>query len=46
MENDIERIKEIIEDLNRRYQAKDGSVTFAGTEGGTIRVAPAGFCWR
>ncbi len=48
MENqaDIVRIREIIEAASLRYQAKDGAVTFAGVENGTVKVAPAGFCWR
>jgi hypothetical protein len=45
-DQDIARIKEIVEDLSRRYQAKDGAITFAGIDGGTVKVAPAGFCWR
>lgn len=43
---DIEQIKSIIETMSRRYQAKGGNVRFAGIEGGTIKIAPAGFCWR
>jgi hypothetical protein len=45
-DQDIERIKEIIQAMSLRYQAKDGAVTFAGVENGTVKVAPAGFCWR
>ncbi len=45
-EQDIQRIRDIIEDVSRRYQAKDGAVTFAGIDGGTVTVSPAGFCWR
>jgi hypothetical protein len=44
--NDIEQIKAIIESMNQRYQTRDGSVTFAGVEGGTVKIAPAGYCWR
>lgn len=47
MESDIEQIKSIIENMNQRYQVKGGAITFAGIEGGsTIKIAPAGFCWR
>ncbi len=45
-DRDIERIKGIVEEMNRRYQAKDGAVAFAGIDGGTVKIAPAGFCWR
>jgi hypothetical protein len=46
VESDIERIKGIIETVSVRYQGKGGDVTFAGIEGGTIRISPEGFCWR
>ena len=46
MEQDIERIKTIIEERNNRFAPKGGSVALAGVNGGTVRIAPAGFCWR
>lgn len=46
MERDIEKIKIIIEEKNQRFQNRGGEVRFAGTEGGTVKIAPAGFCWR
>jgi hypothetical protein len=45
-DQDVAHIREIVEDLSLRYQAKGGAVTFAGIDGGTVKVAPAGFCWR
>ncbi len=45
-EQDIQRIKDIIDAMSQRYRSKDGAVTFAGVEGATIKIAPAGFCWR
>lgn len=46
MDQDIERIKAIIEERNKRFAPKGGSVALAGIDGGTVRIAPAGFCWR
>jgi Fe-S cluster biogenesis protein NfuA len=43
---DIERIKVIIEEKNARYQRRGGEVRLAGVEDGTVRIAPAGFCWN
>ncbi|HEX9021684.1 MAG TPA: hypothetical protein VF903_10540 [Nitrospirota bacterium] len=46
MEQDVEKIKAIIEEKSRRYRNAGGDVQFAGIEGGTVRITPAGFCWR
>jgi hypothetical protein len=46
VEKDIEQIRSMIDALSQRYQGKGGDVRFAGIEGGTIKVAPTGFCWR
>jgi hypothetical protein len=46
LESDIEKIKTIIAEVSQHYRTKDGEVTFAGVDGGTVKVAPAGFCWR
>jgi hypothetical protein len=46
MDQDIEKIKAIIEEKSKRYQSKMGEVIFAGIEGGTVKIAPSGFCWR
>jgi hypothetical protein len=43
---DIEQIGAIIASLSQRYLVKGGGVQFAGIEGGTVKIAPAGFCWR
>lgn len=45
-QRDIEQIREIVEAVGKRYQGKGGDVRFAGIEGGTVKVAPAGFCWQ
>lgn len=46
MESDNERIISILAETSRRYQGQGGDITLDGIEGGIIRVAPAGFCWR
>ena len=43
---DIDQIKAIIAEKSQRYQSKMGDVAFAGVEGGTVKIAPSGFCWR
>jgi hypothetical protein len=45
-DQDIEKIKAIIAEKSKRYQSKMGDVTFAGVEGGAVKIAPSGFCWR
>lgn len=45
-DKDVEKIKTIIEERNKRFASKGGSVQLAGVDGGTVRIAPAGFCWR
>jgi len=46
LEQDIEKIKTIIEEKSRQFKSRMGDVRFAGVEGGTIMVAPTGFCWQ
>lgn len=46
MDQDIEKIKAIIDEKSKRYESRTGAVTFAGVEGGTVKIAPSGFCWR
>ncbi len=45
-DEDIERIKEIIAKKAVRFRSRMGDVTLAGIDGGTVRIAPSGFCWR
>lgn len=45
-QQDIEQIKMIIANKAERFRSKAGDVTFAGIEGGTVKIAPVGFCWR
>ena len=45
-EQDIEKIRELIDERNQRYAPRGGSVSLAGVEGGTVKIAPVGFCWR
>ena len=46
MEQDIEKIKAIIAEKSKRYQSRMGEVAFAGVDGGAVKIAPSGFCWR
>ena len=45
-QQDIEQIKAIIAKKAERFTSKAGDVLFAGVEGGTVKIAPTGFCWR
>jgi len=45
-ERDIDKIRMIIAEKNKRFQGRGGEVQFAGVDGGTVKIAPAGFCWR
>jgi len=46
IEQDVKKIKAIIEERSQRFAPKGGSVEFAGVEDGTVKIAPSGFCWR
>ena len=45
-DQDIEKIRTIIASRAERFRSRMGDVTFAGVEGGTVKIAPSGFCWR
>ena len=45
-EQDIEKIKEIIARKAERFRSRMGDVSLAGIEGGTVKIAPTGYCWR
>jgi hypothetical protein len=46
VDQDIEKIREIIAKKAERFRSRMGNVTLAGVEGGTVKIAPEGFCWR
>ena len=46
IQRDIERIEAVIRQKAQRYRSRMGDVTFAGVEGGTVKIAPTGFWWR
>jgi len=46
MDQDIEQIRAIIAAKAERFRSRMGDVTLAGVEGGTVKIAPTGFCWR
>ncbi len=43
---ELEQIKAIIAEKGRAYLNKGGDVQLAGIDGGTVKIAPTGFCWR
>ncbi len=43
---ELEQIKTIIAEKGRAYLNKGGNVQLAGIDGGTVKIAPTGFCWR
>jgi hypothetical protein len=45
-QTDIEQIKAIIANKAEQFKSRTGDVIFAGVEGGTVKIAPTGFCWR
>jgi hypothetical protein len=45
-QQDIDTIRAIIEKKAKRFRSRTGDVIFAGVEGGTVKIAPTGFCWR
>ena len=45
-EQDIEQIKDDHRDHEPAVPGKDGAVVFAGIDGGIVKIAPAGYCWR
>jgi hypothetical protein len=46
MDHDIEKIRMIVERKAERFRSRLGDVRFAGVDGGTVKIAPSGFCWR
>jgi hypothetical protein len=45
-EQDLEKIRNIIARKAERFRSRMGDVTLAGIEGGTVKIAPSGYCWR
>ena len=46
MEEDIRRIREIIEEMKPRYTSYGGDIEFLGVEDGKVRILPSGYCHR
>ncbi len=46
MDQDIDKIRAIIANKAERFRSRTGDVALAGVEGGTVKIAPTGFCWR
>ncbi len=45
-DQDIEKIRAIIEKKAERFRSRMGDVALAGIEGGTVKISPTGYCWR
>jgi Fe-S cluster biogenesis protein NfuA len=46
LEKDIERIKEIIEELKPRYTTFGGDIEFLDIKDEKVRIRPSGYCYR
>ncbi len=46
LEQDIERIKEIIEKEKSKFTVFGGDVEFLDVKDGKVRIRPTGFCYR
>ncbi|MEJ2182565.1 MAG: NifU family protein [Nitrospirota bacterium] len=43
---DIERIKEIIEEVKPQFTLMGGDVEFMDVQGEKVRIRPVGYCYR
>ena len=46
IENDIEKIKKIIDELKPEYTRMGGDIQFVDIKGEDVRIRPTGYCWR
>jgi len=46
IEKDIEKIKQIIDEERQKYTALGGDIEFVDIKDRTVRIRPAGICWR
>ncbi len=46
IEEDIEKIKRIIEELKPKYTAFGGDIQFVDIKGKDVRIKPTGYCYR
>lgn len=46
IEKDVQKIKQIIEELKSDYTALGGDVEFVDIKDQDVRIRPTGYCWR
>lgn len=45
-EKDIQKIKQIINELKTKYTALGGDIEFVDIKDQDVRIRPTGYCWR
>lgn len=45
-EKDIQRIKQIIDELKPKYTTRGGDIEFVDIKDQDVRIRPTGYCWR
>lgn len=46
IEKDIEKIKQIINELKHQYTGLGGDIEFVDVKDKDVRIRPTGYCWR
>jgi hypothetical protein len=46
IEKDIEKIRQIISEESQKYAALGGEIQFIDIKDRSVRIRPAGICWR
>ena len=46
IEKDVQKIKQIIEELKPNYTALGGDIEFVDIIDQDVRIRPTGYCWR
>jgi len=46
IEKDVQKIKQIIEELKSDYTALGGNIEFVDIKDRDVRIRPTGYCWR
>lgn len=46
IEKDVQKIKQIIEELKPKYTTLGGDIEFIDIKDQDVRIRPTGYCWR
>jgi hypothetical protein len=46
IKKDILKIKQIVEEVKRRYTTLGGDIEFVDVKNQEVRIRPTGYCWR